>query len=93
SQSEASQPLPTRVLPAVKTPEQPAAIEETFKVKTTEVAEPTQQTQQTQPAEPTKPRYVMPALEALKANQVNQVNPSDHRTAIERDTVDPEFGF
>ncbi|MFM7013321.1 MAG: hypothetical protein ACKO0Z_28995, partial [Betaproteobacteria bacterium] len=61
SQSEASQPLPTRVLPAVKTPEQPAAIEETFKVKTPEVAEPTQQTQQTQPAEPTKPRYVMPA--------------------------------
>lgn len=35
-------------------------------------------------------RFVMPSLEAIKAQQVEQ---SDPRPAVERDEVDPDFGF
>lgn len=90
SQSEAAQPLPTRVLPAVETPEQPVASEQTFKVKTSETTQPAEPTEPTEPKEPAKPRYVMPALEALKAKQAE---PVDTRSFKERDVFDPEFGF
>jgi len=39
------------------------------------------------PEEPTKPRFVLPGL------KTPDTTPPDTRTAIERDVVDPEFGF
>ncbi len=88
SQSEASQPLPTRVLPVMPPKAEPHAEPETFKVKTSE--EQAAPAEAKPDAEPAKPRYVMPALEALKAQQAE---PVDTRTAAERDVFDPEFGF
>lgn len=80
SQSEASQPLPSRVLPTIEKP---------AKVEAQNVANQEVLTLK-EPTEPAKPRYVMPALEALKAKQAE---PVDTRTAKERDVFDPEFGF
>jgi DNA-binding CsgD family transcriptional regulator len=41
-------------------------------------------------SEESRPRYVMPSL---AARQAQQAEPVDARTAVERDVVDPEFGF
>jgi len=41
-------------------------------------------------SEESRPRYVMPSL---AARQAQQAEPVDTRTAVERDVVDPEFGF
>jgi transposase len=41
-------------------------------------------------SEESRPRYVMPSL---AARQAQQAEPVDTRTAVERNEVDPEFGF
>jgi DNA-binding CsgD family transcriptional regulator len=71
TQSKATQPRPTRVLPKVLSLKES---EETVESLPT-------------PTEQPKPRYVMPGL------QPRSVEPDDGLTAVERNVVDPEFGF
>jgi transposase len=79
SQANASQPRPTRVLPksAQPTPTTPDQPED-------------QKDLSLNLSEESRPRYVMPSL---AARQAQQAEPVDTRTAVERDVVDPEFGF
>jgi len=84
TQSRATQPRPTRVLPTLPVETKPAEVLSlNISEASAEGEPPTPET----PPTPAKPRYVMPGLTP------RSTKPDDGLTAIERDVFDPEFGF